>query len=87
MMVDLPELSNPTTNTLASVLPIPNACCSRFQMPMVLVAREGNCATASDRLKEALVMGRYKLRTPFVTMARDQIRAGVWYKVSYLYIA
>ncbi len=26
-------------------------------------------------------MGRFNLRTPFLTMAREQIRAGVWYKV------
>ena len=26
-------------------------------------------------------MGRYKLRTPFFTFARDQIRAGLWFKV------
>lgn len=29
-------------------------------------------------------MGRFRLRTPYVSMARDQIQAGVWYKVNML---
>ena len=26
---------------------------------------------------------RFRLKTPFMTMARDQIRGGIWYKVRY----
>ncbi len=30
---------------------------------------------------ESMCAQRFKLKTPFLTMARDQIRGGIWYKV------